>query len=33
MLVGAGQSYKLGNRASIVLVGAGQSYELGNCTS
>jgi len=28
--MGAGRSYKLGNRASIVLIGAGQSYKLGN---
>jgi hypothetical protein len=33
MLVGAGQSYKLGDYISIVLVGARQSYELGNYTN
>jgi len=31
MLIGASQSYKLGDYTSIVLIGAGQFYKLGNC--
>jgi hypothetical protein len=31
--VGAGRSYELGDRISMVLVGAGQSYELSDRAS